>query len=75
MAGDLGEGLREDVFPPCGLAVGQDCRAPVGCDGGRCGYCDWEAACVGIVDCLAGSVGGCVSLDMTGFERKVVATY
>lgn len=57
LVGDAGEGLREDVFPVGDLAVGQLCRAPVGCDGGGLGYCDWETACIGIVDCLTGAVG------------------
>jgi hypothetical protein len=66
LVGDAGEGLGEDVFPVGDLAVGQLCRAPVGCDGGRLGYCDWEAACIGVVGCLAGAVGGRVRLDIHG---------
>ena len=73
LVGNFGEGLREDVFPVGDLAIGQLGRAPVGCDGGRLGHCGWEAAYVGIVDCLAGTVGESVSLDTLGCGCQVAA--
>jgi len=61
LIGNLGEGLCVCICPICGCAIGQDGRAPVGCDG-------WKLSCrcdgVGVDWYLAGSVGRVVSESM-----------